>query len=197
MSNLIDKWKARIENLNLQFHLGSAEAADEFENQKKYIRKWAAETSAKVNKLQESGKSELRELKIKLEELEVQASLGKADAKDALKSQQKNISRLLHDIEYDFERNYNSAEKKIVEFSKEADEKLQDFHTKFDMLVLQMNLGKAEAEKYWAKKKKDLSLKLSEMERDFDVVKEKSEEKWDEFSDEMSNAWKHFKKAFK
>lgn len=196
MSNLIDKWKSRIDNLNLQFHLGAAEAADEFENQKKNIRKWAAETSVKINKLQESGKSELKDLKVKLEELEVQASLGKADAKDVLKRQQKNLSKLLHDIEYDLERNYNSAEKKIVEFSKEADEKLQDFHTKFDLLVLQMNLGKAEAEQYWAEKKKELAVKLQEIDRKIETAKEKSEEKLDVLSQEMSDTWKRIKRAF-
>lgn len=197
MSDLLDKWKSRIDNMNLQFHLGAAEAADEFENQKKNIKIWAVETSSKINGLKESGKQELNDLKMKLEELKVQASLGKSDAKDVLKSQQKNISRLLHDIENDLERNYHSAEKKIVEFSKETDEKLQDFHSKFDMLVLQMNLGKAEAEKSWTKRKKELSVNLQEMDRKIESAKERTEEKWEDFTDDMAEAWKHVRKTFK
>ena len=44
--------------------------------------------------------------------------------------------------------------------------------------------------------KKILALKLHELNHKIDSGTEKVDEKWDEFSDEMSEAWKHVKKAF-
>ncbi len=54
-----------------------------------------------------------------------------------------------------------------------------------------------EAEGSWKEKKKELSGKIKELSEKIESNKEISSDMWDDFSDEMSVAWKHIRKAFK
>lgn len=192
-----DNWKSKVEELRLQMHLGSADARDEFEEQKRKLKKWADEKGKKIDELEGEAKIKLKKLRADLEELQVQAALGRAEAKDAFADQQKQLTTKLHEIEEELKVAYNSTEKGVVKISEEVEEELTDFKTKFELFRVQFSLGKAEAKDYWDDKKKDLSKRLTELDRKIDDMKDRAEDKWDDFSGEMTEAWKHIRKAFK
>ena len=83
----------------------------------------------------------LRKSATELEELQVKAALGKAEAQDKYEEVKKNFNRFIHDSEF-----------KI----KGVKEKIDELHTKFDELRVQLALGKAETKEIFKKQKKQL-----------------------------------------
>lgn len=193
----LDKWKSRLEHLNVQMHLGAADAADEFEKQKKKLADWSKETSEKIDTLEGVSKEKLSKLRTDLEELRVQAALGRAEAKNEMKEQQRKISHKLHEIKQELSSTVDGAKESVGEFAEEVEEEAEDWHMKFDLFKVHMSLGKAEAEQYWEDKKKELSYKMQEMQDKLERMKEDADHRWEDFSKEMSDAWSHVKKAFK
>jgi len=192
----IDSLKSELEQLNLQFHLGMDEAKDEFENQKKALKLWIHDVSQKIDNLNDEGKEQFDKLRSDIENLKVQAALGKAEAEDAIKEEQRNLNIKIKEVQNEAQRIVLSTEGVAKSLADEVGEELEKFHTKFDLFKLQMTLGKTEAEKIWNEKSKEYSVKIHDINTRMNQMANEAEEKWDDFSDEMSSAWKHFKKAF-
>ena len=186
-----------MEALNLQMNLGAKEAKDEFERQKVSINKFIHEVNQKLDEYQDDGKEKLLKLKSNLEELRVQVALGKAEVEEELKEQHKKISRKLHEVKQESSKVYNEAEGNIKHVAGEVEDKMDDYHTRFDLFRLQLNLGMADARTTWEEKKKDLSYKLQEMTGKLERNMENAEDKFEDFGEEMKEAWHHVKKAFK
>ncbi|MCA0131830.1 hypothetical protein [Winogradskyella alexanderae] len=91
----------------------------------------------------------LRKTAVELEEFQVQAALGKADAKDKYEDIKKKFNLFIHDSEY-----------KI----KGIKERIEEVNTMFDQLRVQLALGKAESLDAYKKQKKELLAKLHEIE---------------------------------
>ena len=99
----------------------------------------------------------LRKAATEIEEFQVKATLGKADAQDKYEEIKKKFNLFLHD-----------SKLKI----NEGKEKMDDIHTKFDELRVQLSLGKAQSIEVFKAQKKKILLTLHEVE-----VKIKSNEK--------------------
>lgn len=84
-----------LEELQLQFALGKAEAKDKFEELKKKANQFIHETENKLD----DAKEVYVDFKSKLEGLRVQLALGKAETIDAFNAQRKNINQKLKEIE--------------------------------------------------------------------------------------------------
>lgn len=91
----------------------------------------------------------LRKTAIELEEFQVQAVLGKAEAQDKYEEIKKKFNLFLHD-----------SEVKIIGVR----EKIEDLNTKFDELRVQLALGQAETKEVFEKQKKQLLLTLHDIE---------------------------------
>jgi hypothetical protein len=91
----------------------------------------------------------LRKAAIEIEELQVQAALGKAEAQDKYEEIKKKFNLVLHET------------KAKIEAGKE---KVEDIDTKFDELRVQLELGKAEGLDSFKEQKKNLLSKLHEIE---------------------------------
>ncbi|MEH6537218.1 MAG: hypothetical protein V7719_12545 [Psychroserpens sp.] len=91
----------------------------------------------------------LRKTAVELEEFQVQATLGKAEAQDKYEDVKKKFNLFIHDSEF-----------KI----KGIKEKIEDVNTKFDELRVQLALGKAETKEIFKKQKKQLLSTLHEIE---------------------------------
>ncbi|GAA4269958.1 hypothetical protein [Hyunsoonleella aestuarii] len=83
----------------------------------------------------------LRKSATDLEEFQVKAALGKAEAQDKYEEVKKKFNQFIHDSEF-----------KI----KGVKEKIEELHTKFDELRVQLALGKAETKEIFKKQKKQL-----------------------------------------
>ena len=91
----------------------------------------------------------LRKTAIELEEFQVKAALGKADAQDKYEDVKKKFNLFIHDSEF-----------KI----KGIKEKIIELNTKFDELRVQLALGKAETKEIFKKQKKQILLILHDIE---------------------------------
>ena len=190
---IIDRWKRRADELKLQLHLGSKELQEKFEEQKKDIEKWAQETR---HKLEDETSVRATDLKVRLEELEVQAALGRAESEDALKEQQKNLSKALEAAREEARQVASAAKNNLGEIAEKADARLDTWYTRFDILRLQLKLGAAEASDEWEERKKELNRQIHELEQRISDAGKKSNENWQKFKFEMGEAWGHMKKAF-
>ncbi len=91
----------------------------------------------------------LRKSAIELEEFQVKAVLGKAEAEDKFEEIKKKFNLFVHESKF-----------KI----KEGKEKIDDMNTKLDELMVQLNLGKVESIETFKEQKKKLLLALHEIE---------------------------------
>lgn len=91
----------------------------------------------------------LRKTAIELEEFQVTAALGKAEAQDKYEEIKKKFNLFIHDSEF-----------KI----KGLKQKIEDINAKFDELRVQLALGKAETKEIFKKQKKQLLLTLHDIE---------------------------------
>ena len=91
----------------------------------------------------------LRKSATELEEFQVKAALGKAEAQDKYEEVKKKFNLFIHDSEF-----------KI----KGIKDKIVELNTKFDELRVQLALGKAETKQAFKKQKKDLLKTLHDIE---------------------------------
>lgn len=91
----------------------------------------------------------LRKTAVELEEFQVKAALGKAEAQDKYEEVKKKFNLFVHD-----------SESKI----KEVKKKIEELNIKFDELRVQLALGKAETKEIFKKQKKQLLATLHDIE---------------------------------
>jgi len=189
--------KTLKEHLNVQLHLGTAEIKDEFENQKKNLKEWLDTVNTKLFNAKEISEEKAQKLNTSLEALRTQATLGIASTDEALIEQQKRISNGILHLQMDIEDTFGSSKEQIVDFAEEADDKLNDFHARFDLFRLQLQHGKEESKEIWEQKKKAIFDELHAVEIRIDKGIVETSEKLDSFSDQITDTWKQLKNAFK
>ncbi len=193
----IDEWKSSLENLRVQLHLGLEEAKDEFEEQKKKLNEWTHDIQAKLRHAKDLTEEKALKLRTGLDDLRVQAALGKADTEDAWDKQRDNLSKKIHELKHQVKEVYSHSKGNAKEILDKASDQLDDLHTRFDLFRLQAHLAKMESADAWEERKKVLSEKIHDINTKLEKGKETASEKWDHFSQEMSEAWTHFRDAFK
>lgn len=188
--------KAYVEKLNVQLHLGAAEAKDEFENQKRNIREWTHTTRQNLSEYGEKSEEKVKQLQSKIDELRVQAELGKAETEEVLQDQQKKIRMLIHEVEVEAKALYNTSEGKLNELSSDIRNEVDYLKTSFDLFKLRLAYAKTETKEAWEAKKKEIVAELNELKNKIEEEKSTLSENWNKFKSEMSESAKHFKKAF-
>jgi hypothetical protein len=192
----LNEFRASLEHLNVQMHLGATEARDEYEKQKKNLAQWIEQTSRTLGEMKDVSKEKATELKGALDDLRVQAALGRAEGKEAFQEQQKKIMDAMSNAKKTISGLYESTEEGVKDFADRAEHKLEDYHTRLDMLRLKAHLGKEDLEDAWEERSKKLSYQIQELTHKIDLQKEKAEEGWSHFSKEMKTSWSHLRKAF-
>ncbi len=192
----LKEWKRFAEELNVQLHLGAKEAKDKFEEQKKSLGQWLDSIEGKIDGAVDISKEKASDLRSSIDKLRLQAVLGKAESEDYLKDQQKKIAEGLQDIKQKLTDVYDTTKEETSSMIEEISEQLEDFNTRFDLFRLQVHLGRVEVKEEWEEKKKELSSKLNQWKSKLERAEDTVEDKWKGFSEEMTEAWSHFKKAF-
>ena len=173
-------------------HLGSKELHQKFERQKKEILRWSEE--AIVN-LSEEASAKASELSTKLEELQIQAALGKAETTDALKDQEKKLTALLREVSAKSQELSQDASIKFKDFKNDGAELLEKWQTSFDMLKLQVLLGTADARDEWEEKKAEFNASIDKFEDRLSKMRNDGKKDFSNFKKEMSAAWEHVKRG--
>lgn len=192
----LNEWKSTAESLHLQLQLGKAEAEKEFEIQRQKLNDWAVETSKRVEEAKEIGEENTLRLKTSLEELRLQAALGKAETEDMLRDRQKGLKQAIDRLQSDLEEVFKTTREQGDGLMEETMLRVQDYQTRFEIFRLQLHLASAEGEQEWEKRRKEAESRLQQMKADLEKRAEEAADRWDTFSSEMQAAWKHVRKAF-
>ena len=99
--NIISFFKqaaVKLEELQVQSALGKAELEDKFEEIKKETRDQYHHLKAEVNSTLQKDSEQWNKVKAKFEHLEVQLALGKAETKDMIEEQKKNLSKAFQEV---------------------------------------------------------------------------------------------------
>lgn len=173
-----------LEELQLQAALGKAEARDKYEELKKKFNGYVHEAKEKF----EAGKDKVDDLRNQFEALKLQLSLGKADTIDAFKEQKEKILNAIGELERKIKG--NETLNRIYAVLLIEIEKLK---IQLEWLEEKYKEGKASATESYEKGKATFLEYVESFKARFGG-EEKS--KWENFQDEMAEAFTHLKKAF-
>lgn len=90
----------KLEELQVQSALGKAELAEKLEDIKKETKDKINHVKWDVNSVVEDGKETYQHLKTKMEHLQLQLALGKAETVEELTEQKKKINAAIHDVKH-------------------------------------------------------------------------------------------------
>ena len=96
---------AKLEELQVQTALGKAELADKLEELKKETKEKINHIKWDINSEVDAGADKLKKLKAKMEHLRLQLALGKAETKEALAEQKKELKSAFREIKELLEKN--------------------------------------------------------------------------------------------
>lgn len=191
LKSTIEDLKIKAEKLRIQLNLGSMEARDEFEHQKKRMQDWIRDNDISVESLKNLSAHQAEELQIKFEELQLQLALGRAESEEMLRDQAKNIHSSIHEMQVKLaqDENYKNLKKESIDALDDINDTFFILKTKFDHEI-------DEQKEEWDEKKERINKGLDSLIDDAEKLKNKSADKASNFSSEISKAWHHFKKAF-
>ena len=92
------KASTKLEELQVQAALGKAELGDKFEEVKKETREQYQHFKSQINATIDRDKEKWQHLKAKVEHLDLQLSLGKAETDEILAEQKKNLKMAFQDV---------------------------------------------------------------------------------------------------
>ncbi len=188
----LNKTQQELEEMAVQFSLGKAEAGDKFEETKKEFKDKIHEWKQFFQEQSIQGKEGAHKVLASLEELIVQLSLGKAEAKDYFEKQKKSILGSMEGFEKELQANPTMHEM------------LSDFKAEGEKLKLKLEILQLKFELKKFKITDDFKSAMREVKVEAEKVFDKVEQKWDktkskytDFNDELSLVYKHLKKAIR
>jgi translation elongation factor EF-G len=188
----IDDFKQKIENLKQKIDLEKDDAIEEFEIQKEKLQKWINENGINSETFKNKTDITKLQLKIALEELQHQLSLGKIEGEDAIKKQSEIINEKINKLKNEIEKDKN-----INSFKHEAHSTLVELTDTFEILSLKFKYEVEDGKELWEEKKKELSKEIDSWNDKFEQLKNKSSDKIDDVSSEASKLWNSLKKSIK
>jgi len=189
----LETWHTKYDELELQMHLGKKEAADKFEEHKDTFLSWIGDLKKKIG---EQSDEKSLQLKQNLDELKLQAALGKMEAGDKFDDYKQKLDKTIDKtIAYCQE----AADVDTFSFENLAD----SFKNKMEIFKQQalgkINASDEETDQTDAEKN-ELENNLAKLKDKMEDMKEAGEEKWEqgkEFIDEtFKNLGDRFKKFF-
>lgn len=153
------EWKARLEDMQVQFNLGKMDAADAFEKQKDNLRNLVTMLKENMDKSTDIAEENANKLKAKLEELQVQLNLGKADSMEAFELQRKKIELALHEVYVSSKSTFNHQFNFMLQL---FDNNAQAFKTGLEVVQLQFSLMKMDVKDDADKMRKEMNHKMQE-----------------------------------
>ena len=100
----LHSWKRELEELQLQLHLGSKEAAEKLEEQKNNLRSWMDDNRGRFKEVEEEIGEEAREFRQKFNELLEKLKKAPAETKEAAKAQEAELSATMDELKVEAEK---------------------------------------------------------------------------------------------
>lgn len=192
----LNNWKAQAELFNLQLQLGKKEAEIAFEDKKKEMAEWLDDVRDEIKDWQKEGKEDLSKVKAKVEDLQLQLALKKADSLDQLKANQKKLNNGFHELKYELNKAMEGGKENLQKWAALTEDTIDQYHTRFDLFKVQLSFALEDGEDKLEEKQKELTKKIAEYKQKLEELEDKGDLKWDNFKKEIGSAWEHVKKAF-
>lgn len=181
-----------LDDLEIHLDLPDDAIADFFEAQKESLKGWVENTKEHLQSV-ELGE-EGNKLKAKLEHMQVQLALGKAEGRDAFEAQKEKLEHSINDTASQLKKWEDGAEAGIDKFSDDFHQMADAFKDRLELLRLKYTLGKADLKDEFEEKRKDLKDKIQAI-KSKAPKEEDGDDKWDEVKEEIGEAYDHLKKA--
>jgi len=192
----LNNWKAQAELFNLQLQLGKKEAEIAFEDKKQEMSHWLDEVQDDIKDWQKEGQEDLSKLKTKVEGLQVQLALKKADSLDQLKDNQKKLNNGFNELKYELNKSIEGGKGNLKKWADATEDTVDRYHTRFDLFKVQLSFALADGEEKLEEKQKELKHKIAEYKHKLEELEDQGDLKWDNFKKEIGSAWEHVKKSF-
>jgi hypothetical protein len=192
MNKFLQKFDQELEDLEIQLNLGSQEVIDAYERQKEAFKGFVHETRESVDHM---GSEQASKFKGKLEALQVQLALGRAESRDAYEAQKKKLDEAMQEAAQEYEKLKEETEEDMNEFSAGFKTGVERFQTRLDIMRVKFHLGAADARDEWEEKQKEMKEKFGEMRQQMKKRQTENEQKWDDFSEEVTESYTKFKSA--
>lgn len=182
------KAATELEELQVQLSLGKAEARDKFEELKKNFSKTIQQIAAD---LKSAGAEKSVELRSLFDELQLQLSLGRAEAKEVFNEQRKKIETILHKVEQKIK-----SEPSNRELIDKLFDDIRKFRITLEIIAIAYELGKYEFGDAYKAHKKEFEQKLNAIKKKVEAQTDEIEKRAETFKNEISEAYNHLKQAF-
>lgn len=181
--NWKETWKERLDTLRLKLELGKMDLREEIEGLEEDIKGYFGRLKAQL-KLYVKQHEKARLLVGRLEELELQLALGKADTEDLLYLEIRKLRDKMHAIKWDALDWLKEVKDENVEELKELiDDEMEFYTAQLEMINVQLHLGKAEAKEKWDELRKVMTRKLHALRGRLET---EAEGKFDDLKKEMA-----------
>jgi len=185
LGKLITKAESEIDELRVKITLGKMNGADLFEEMKKELHNSFTEISGDLKHEAEEFADSLQS---KIESLQVQLVLGKAEALDAYEAQKQKINEAITDIEQNIRDTRN---KLTYELKLKIQNELEKFKLKMEVLQIRYELGRLDL-------KDNVESKREQFKKEFDLLVEKmkneSKDKLEEYGNNLHHAYDSLRK---
>jgi uncharacterized protein involved in exopolysaccharide biosynthesis len=198
MNNFFKDWLKQLDDLEFDLDMKGMNVADYFEEGKAELKEAVDGLKEKVEKI--SGGEKAQSLKGKLEHLQVQLALGKAETKDAFEEQKGKLETAISDLGEKLDEWEAAVEEKTDDITVGIKEKTEGFRTKLDMMRLHYHLAQADARDELEEKRKALRTRIHETKTKLKSADEKEgdeESRWDEVKEELGESFSHLQNAIK
>ncbi len=191
LKNTLEELKTKADNLKNKLNLSTADARKEFDIQTEKVKEWMDDNDINSESFKHKSKEAKQELKTMFDELQLQISLGKAEGEDAIKEQSKKVKEQIYKIKIELDK-----DDKFQKIKNGASEKFNELSDTISILSTKFEYDIEDGKEIWEEKKKEINKEIDGWSDEFEELKNKSTEKFDEVSKEVSSVWNKIKKSF-
>lgn len=195
MNRFLQDFDNELEDLKIVVDLPGDELTEAFEQRKARFKGFVDEAKATVDEVGESDASQ--KLRTRLEELQVQLALGRAETRDAFEEQKKKLDQKLHEAQVAYEHWRDAADPNDSDLDRAFQHRAEHFRTQLDLFRVQYHLGLAEAREEWDEFREDLREKVQEMKQFWADRNQEGERRVEGFNQELTEAYDHLKGAMR
>jgi len=186
LGKLINKAEMELDELRVKIALGKMNGADLFEEMKKDLHTVFHQLSSEVKS---EGKEVADSIISKIENLQLQLALGKADALDEYEEQKSKINHSIDDLE----QNVRDARSRLSYDSRiKIQNELEKFKLKMEVLQIRYELGRLDL-------KDNVETKKQKFKKEFDqlleTMKDESSDKLEEYGKNLREAYDTLRKS--
>jgi hypothetical protein len=179
---MFSTWKTSLEEMRVQFSLGKMDAGEAFEKQKGQLRNMVETLKVNADKATDIAEENVTKLRAKLEELNLQLNLGKAETADVFEAQRKKIDLALQEVFAAGKLAYHGNYGYMMELFENNSKAIK---TGLEIAQLQFKLAQMEAKDGAEAAKKEIQEKLTELQSAAEKAKDLTKENLEQWGKQM------------